>query len=45
MSASHIEAGSLLDEYVERFDEDRLEEWLELFTEDATYQVLPRDNL
>jgi anthranilate 1,2-dioxygenase small subunit len=45
MSAPHIEAGSLLDEYVERIDEDRLEEWLELFTEDATYQVLPRDNL
>lgn len=38
-------AMELMNEYVERIDSDRLEEWLELFAEDATYQVLPRDNL
>lgn len=38
-------AAELLDEYIERLDSDRLEDWLELFTEDATYQVLPRENL
>jgi 3-phenylpropionate/cinnamic acid dioxygenase small subunit len=47
MSAAPIgeAAAQLLDEYVERIDSDRLEEWLELFTEDASYQVLPRENL
>jgi anthranilate 1,2-dioxygenase small subunit len=46
MSAQIGEAAAqLLDEYVERIDSDRLEEWLELFTEDASYQVLPRENL
>jgi anthranilate 1,2-dioxygenase small subunit len=38
-------AAELMDEYVERIDSDRLEEWLDLFTEDASYQVLPRENL
>jgi anthranilate 1,2-dioxygenase small subunit len=37
-------AEELLAEYAELIDADRLEEWLELFTEDATYQVLPREN-
>ena len=39
------QAAELMDEYVELIDADRLEEWIELFTEDATYQVLPRENL
>jgi anthranilate 1,2-dioxygenase small subunit len=38
-------AQELMDQYVECIDADRLEEWLDLFTEDATYQVLPRENL
>ena len=38
-------AQELMDEYVERIDADRLEEWLELFAEEASYQVLPRENL
>lgn len=38
-------ARELMDEYAERIDSDRLEEWLDLFTEDATYQILPRENL
>jgi anthranilate 1,2-dioxygenase small subunit len=46
MSLSMAEAAAEpLDEYIERLDSDRLEDWLELFTEDATYQVLPRENL
>jgi anthranilate 1,2-dioxygenase small subunit len=38
-------AAELMDEYVERIDSDRLEEWLDLFTEDAVYQILPRENV
>ncbi len=38
-------AAALLDEYAGLIDSDRLEDWLELFTEEAIYQVLPRDNL
>lgn len=36
---------NLMDEYVERIDDDRLEEWLDLFTEDCCYRVVPRENL
>jgi anthranilate 1,2-dioxygenase small subunit len=38
-------AMELINDYVERIDSDQLEEWLDLFAEDATYQVLPRENL
>jgi anthranilate 1,2-dioxygenase small subunit len=38
-------AKDLMDEYAERIDANRLEDWLDLFTEDATYRVLPRENL
>jgi len=37
-------AEELLGEYAELIDADRLEEWLDLFAEDAVYQVLPREN-
>lgn len=37
-------ANDLMDEYAERIDANRFEEWLDLFTEDATYQVIPREN-
>jgi anthranilate 1,2-dioxygenase small subunit len=37
-------ASDLMTDYAERIDSDRLEEWLDLFTEDAVYQVVPRDN-
>jgi anthranilate 1,2-dioxygenase small subunit len=37
-------AEDLMGEYADLIDADRLEEWLELFTEDAVYQVLPREN-
>jgi anthranilate 1,2-dioxygenase small subunit len=45
MSTAQADAAALLDEYVDCIDSDRLEDWLELFTEDATYRVLPRENL
>lgn len=38
-------AGELMSEYAERIDDGRLEDWLDLFTEDATYQVLSRENV
>lgn len=34
----------LLVEYGWRIDNDKLEDWVELFTEDARYDVIPRDN-
>jgi anthranilate 1,2-dioxygenase small subunit len=46
---SHIElllmAHELMAEYADRIDSDRLEEWLDLFTEDARYDVIPRENV
>ena len=38
-------AEELMSEYAERIDDGRLEDWLELFTEDAIYQVLSRENV
>lgn len=35
----------LLAEYAWLLDNDRLEEWTTLFTEDARYEILPRDNV
>jgi anthranilate 1,2-dioxygenase small subunit len=38
-------ASELMSDYAELLDSDRLEEWLDLFTEDATYDVVPRENV
>jgi salicylate 5-hydroxylase small subunit len=38
------EVQDLYDDYVEALDQDQLERWPELFTEDCLYQVIPRDN-
>ena len=38
-------AGELMADYAELIDSDRLEEWLELVTEDARYDVIPRENV
>jgi anthranilate 1,2-dioxygenase small subunit len=38
-------AGDLMNDYCELIDSDRLEEWLDLFTEDASYMVIPRENV
>lgn len=40
----HDLARELMDEHAERIDDDRLEDWVELFTDDAVYQVVPREN-
>lgn len=34
----------LLAEYAERIDDDRLEDWLELFASECSYCVTPREN-
>jgi anthranilate 1,2-dioxygenase small subunit len=36
---------ALMHDYAELIDSDRLEEWIELFTEDAQYRVMPRENV
>ena len=35
----------LFDDYAHCLDDDRLEEWPDLFAEDGTYRVIPRENL
>lgn len=35
---------ALLTEYAHCIDDDRLEEWPELFTQDSTYRVITREN-
>jgi anthranilate 1,2-dioxygenase small subunit len=37
-------AMALMNEYAERIDSDRLEDWLDLFAEDCTYRIVPREN-
>ncbi|MXZ53860.1 MAG: aromatic-ring-hydroxylating dioxygenase subunit beta [Acidimicrobiaceae bacterium] len=36
---------NLMADYVHLIDEDRLEEWVELFTDDCTYKILSRENV
>ena len=36
---------TLMVDYVHLIDEDRLEEWVELFTDDCTYKILSRENV
>jgi anthranilate 1,2-dioxygenase small subunit len=38
-------ANELMADYADLIDADRLEDWLELFTEDARYDVVPRENV
>ena len=40
----HFRVQQLLAEYVEVIDDDRLEQWPELFVDDARYEVVPREN-
>jgi anthranilate 1,2-dioxygenase small subunit len=35
----------LLGEYVYAVDQDRLEDWIELFTQDCVYKIVPKENL
>lgn len=41
----HAAVTELMSEYAECIDSDRLEEWTELFTEDAKYLIIPRENV
>ncbi|MEJ0069530.1 MAG: hypothetical protein WDO24_13255 [Pseudomonadota bacterium] len=45
MTPRQEQATELLFEYVARIDQDRLEEWLDLFVETARYQIVPRENV
>lgn len=38
-------ANELMADYADLIDADRLEDWLGLFTEDARYDVVPRENV
>ena len=46
MSAAAIEkaADELMANYADCIDDGRFDDWLELFTEDASYKVVARDN-
>lgn len=39
-----LEIQMLLDRYVDVIDNDRLEEWPDLFVEDGLYEIIPREN-
>jgi anthranilate 1,2-dioxygenase small subunit len=39
-----LEIQALLDRYIDVIDNDRLEEWPELFVEDCLYEIIPREN-
>lgn len=38
-------AQELFAEYAERIDSNRLEEWLDLFDEESSYRIVPRENV
>jgi anthranilate 1,2-dioxygenase small subunit len=39
------ELRDLENRYIRTIDDDRLEEWPDFFTDDATYEILPRENV
>jgi anthranilate 1,2-dioxygenase small subunit len=39
-----LELSALQDAYVATLDNDRLEDWPKLFTEEALYEIIPREN-
>ncbi|AZI35447.1 putative aromatic hydrocarbon dioxygenase small subunit [Caenibius tardaugens NBRC 16725] len=39
-----LEIQGVMDRYVDIIDNDRLEEWPDLFTEDCLYEIMPREN-
>jgi anthranilate 1,2-dioxygenase small subunit len=39
-----LEIQALLDRYVDVIDNDRLEQWPDLFVEDCLYEIIPREN-
>ena len=41
---AHLRMTLLLEEYGRLLDEDRLEDWVELFTSDCRYEIVSREN-
>lgn len=39
------ELADLENRYIRSIDDDRLEDWPDFFTEDATYEIIPRENV
>ncbi len=39
-----LELQALLDHYIDVIDNDRLEEWPDLFTADCLYEIIPKEN-
>lgn len=39
------QVNDLLNDYVWYIDTDRLEEWIDFFTDDCTYKIIPRENV
>jgi anthranilate 1,2-dioxygenase small subunit len=39
-----LELSALQDRYVASIDNDRLEDWAELFVDDCLYEIIPREN-
>lgn len=40
-----VEIQALLDAYIATIDEDRLEDWPAMFTEDCLYEIVPKENV
>ena len=43
--SEHAAIVNLMADYVHLIDEDRLEDWVELFCDDCTYKILSRENV
>jgi anthranilate 1,2-dioxygenase small subunit len=41
----HYAINELMSDYAELIDSDKLEQWVDLFTEDALYRVIARENV
>ncbi len=41
---THLRVTMLIEEYGRLLDEDRLEDWVELFTSDCRYEIVSREN-
>ena len=42
---TRLEVQALLDAYISTIDEDRLEDWPAMFTEDCLYEIIPKENV
>lgn len=42
---TRLEIQALLDTYIATIDEDRLEDWPAMFTEDCLYEIVPKENV